>query len=222
MYTTTITTMGTAQINITDSIIEVKTADTTVTFSICASIAPLKRKKPLVAPIRINLQAFIIEAAPKRIRPKIAAIPTAPTAPTAPTVPTATNTPSVELNSYTPAEVDAMDDYELAKEFIRITGCYELSCTHCKGARPIVPFWMASIRKRCMKKSGLCASMAVPLTCDAQQSRNASCNPINNPIYSKLRSNKINNEDKIAAIKLREESLDAIGLAGCPYRYKAD
>ena len=221
MYTTTITTMGTAQINITDSIIEVKTADKTVTFSICASIAPL------VAPIRINLQAFIIEAAPKRIRPKIAAIPTAPTAPTAPTVPTATNTPSVELNSYTPAEVDAMDDYELAKEFIRITGCYELSCTHCKGARPIVPFWMASIRKRCMKKSGLCASMAVPLTCDAQQSRNASCNPINNPIYSKLRSNKlrsnkINNEDKIAAIKLREESLDAIGLAGCPYRYKAD
>lgn len=126
---------------------------------------------------------------------------------------------------YSPEEVALMNDYELAEAWIQVTGCTHLSCTHCKGERSIVPYWINSIRKRCMKKTwagakgGLHKGTILPSTCDAQQARNSTCNPINNPTYSKLRSAKIDDADKKEAIKQREAGLQAIGLKTKSYRY---
>lgn len=121
---------------------------------------------------------------------------------------------------YKPQEIAEMNDFELASHFIRITGCKELHCNHCKGCKPIVPNWMQSIRKRCMKKDGLSKSMKLPKTCDSQQARNSTCNPINNPTYSKLRSYKFTEEEKQQAIENREKNIKLIGLEPKPYRYK--
>lgn len=125
-----------------------------------------------------------------------------------------------EPMEYKPEQIKEMNDFELAKHFMRITGCKELHCNHCKGCKPIVPNWIQSIRKRCMKKDGLWSGMKVPKTCDAQQARNSTCNPINNPTYSKLRSYKFTEEEKQHAIENREKNIKLIGLEPKPYRYK--
>ncbi len=124
-----------------------------------------------------------------------------------------------EKSYFSPDEIKAMNNHVLAKHFIRITGCSTLSCTHCKGAKPIVPYWMESIRTRCEKK-GLSVDIKLPKTCDQQQSRNKSCNPFNNPAYSKLRSGKLTEEEKVDTIAEREENLLSIGLTPKPYRYR--
>jgi len=122
---------------------------------------------------------------------------------------------------YTKHECAEMNDYQLAKHWIRITGATELFCRHCKGARnckgsrPIMPYWMKAIRKRCLKV-GLHKDIKVPKTCDEQTTRNDSCNPINNPSYSKLRSKK---EDSKSVIEQRKEDLESIGIKARPYRY---
>ena len=103
---------------------------------------------------------------------------------------------TMEPTSYAPNEIAMMNDYTLCAEFIRLTGRQTLSCSHCKGERPILTNWMASIRKRCMKKEGLSATMKLPKTCDEQQARNMVCNPVNNPAYSKLRSEAVDNDSK--------------------------
>jgi len=128
-------------------------------------------------------------------------------------------------NTYYPEDIALMNDYELANIWIQITGRTHLSCKHCNGEKPIVPYWINSIRKRCMKKTwagskgGLHKDIIVPSTCDAMQSRNYICNPVNNPVYSKLRSVNINNDSKKDAIKKRETELAAIGLKTKSYKY---
>ncbi len=133
--------------------------------------------------------------------------------------------PIVKPTEYSPEEVARMNDYELAEAWILITGCTHLSCTHCKGERPIVPYWINSIRKRCMKKTwagskgGLHKDTILPSTCDAQQARNSTCNPINNPAYSKLRSAKTDETEKKEVVKQREAGLKAIGLKPRSYKH---
>jgi hypothetical protein len=160
-----------------------------------------KSNKPKVAPqITDNIS---IDTTIKRLKPKVAPYPI----------------------EFSPEDISKMNDYELTETFIRITGCIHLSCNHCKGPAPIMPYWINSIRKRCMKstwagkKGGLHRDMILPATCDAQQSRNSVCNPINNATYSKLRSTKIDNNQKIEAIKNRQYALELIGLKTRPYRY---
>lgn len=124
-----------------------------------------------------------------------------------------------ERTSYGPEEVARMNDYTLCAEFIRLTGRQTLSCSHCKGERPILTNWMASIRKRCMKREGLSATTKLPKTCDEQQARNMVCNPVNNPAYTKLRSEAVDNDEKKEIIKERQEKLQKVGLQARPYRY---
>jgi len=69
---------------------------------------------------------------------------------------------------------------------------------------------MESIRKRAMKK-GLSAEMTLPKTCDTMQTRNEICNPINNPVYSKLRSG-ITKEEREEVIQDRHSQLESISM----------
>jgi hypothetical protein len=124
-------------------------------------------------------------------------------------------------NSYSSDDVIAMSDEELAHHFTRITGVTHLCCAHCSPReKPIYPYWVNSIRKRCIKMKGLTSEIKLPKTCDDQQKRNAISNPINNPAYAMLRSEP-DTKTKNRVIKLRTEGLKKIGIATKPYRYVA-
>jgi hypothetical protein len=143
----------------------------------------------------------------KLVRPRIA-----------PKTPKASLRPCIAPKMYyTPEQVEKMDDHKLCAEFVRLTGYIQLSCTHCKGERSVDRFWMESIRKRAMKK-GLSAEMTLPKTCDAMQTRNELCNPINNPAYSKLRSG-ITEEEREEVIQARQSQLESISMHSRPYRH---
>lgn len=128
---------------------------------------------------------------------------------------------------YSPEEVQQMDDYKLCREFIRVTGLTTLSCKHCgrdadnqeKGQeKNIYSHFMNAIRRRAEKK-GLHRDMKLPKTCDKVLKRNDVCNPINNPAYYVIRHVSSDSSDIVNAINMRQEGLQAIGIATRPYRY---
>jgi hypothetical protein len=172
--------------------------------------APSKpRRKPQIAPSSLegvipNTEAVAqsdsdpAEASPRPRRPRpIIALPT----------------------RFTAVEVAEMNDFEIVAHFKRITKCDTLTCTHCKGHRPLVPFWINSIRGRCLK-TGISVDMKLPKTCDAQQARNHACNPVNNPAYQSLRSENTSESEKQAAIETRLDQIKQIGLVPHPNKYK--
>ena len=114
-----------------------------------------------------------------------------------------------------------MDQFMVLSEFIRITGKEKLPCAHCaKKEKSVLTNWTHSIYVRAMKV-GLSADMKLPKTCDEMQARNRACNPVNNPVYSILRSNRCEIEVKAEAVQLRQELLQTIRIQTCPYRYVA-
>jgi protein required for attachment to host cells len=123
-----------------------------------------------------------------------------------------------EKDTYSPEEVEQLDDYVLASEFERIVGCDKLSCKHCHGQKPIA-FWIRSIRKRCMKKAGLCRTMTVPKTCDHQQSVNSICNVVNNKVYRTLRNPNVSEEEKERIKESKKELFEKISKKTMPYKY---
>jgi protein required for attachment to host cells len=123
-----------------------------------------------------------------------------------------------EKDAYSPEEVEQLDDYVLASEFERIVGCDKLSCKHCHGQKPIA-FWIRSIRKRCMKKAGLCRTMTVPKTCDHQQSVNSICNVVNNKVYRTLRNPNVSEEEKERIKESKKELFEKISKKTMPYKY---
>jgi len=123
-----------------------------------------------------------------------------------------------EQESYTSDEIAGMDNYHLLSEFIRITGKEKLYCAHCKKETPL-EFWIHSIRKRCLKKDGLCYEMAVPKTCDKQQAVNSICNPVNNRLYPVLRSTEYNQEIKQRMLEAKGELFVKIAKEINPYKY---
>lgn len=159
------------------------------------------RKKPIVAP-----EAAIpaTEEPVKRRGPKVA--------------------PCEKPSRYTAAEVEAMDDSTLAHEFTRITAWSALSCTHCKGSRPIEVCWMTSIRRKCMKSGGLYEGMVLPKTCDNQtrsnDKNNKTYNPINGEFYRKVYSGKATEDELRAADQRRRDGLAAVGIEARPHTHK--
>lgn len=123
-----------------------------------------------------------------------------------------------QKDAYSPEEVEQLDDYVLASEFERIVGCDKLSCKHCHGQKPIA-FWIRSIRKRCMKKAGLCRTMTVPKTCDHQQSVNSICNVVNNKVYRTLRNPNVSEEEKERIKASKKELFGKISKKTMPYKY---
>ena len=114
------------------------------------------------------------------------------------------------ISIYTSDDVKAMTDEFLLGEFTRITGYTHLSCKHCKGERPIHPYWMVSIRIRC-EKYGLYSDVKVPLSCDKQTLMNKKVNYINNTAYRML--SKITDETARKNIKdERIRLLRSIGI----------
>jgi hypothetical protein len=124
----------------------------------------------------------------------------------------------IEQDSYTPIEISNMDDYVLTREFIRITGHNKLSCTHCKRPKSL-EFWIHSIRKRCMKSKGLCATMTIPKTCDEQQAVNSISNPVNNIAYPVLRSDNVSQRVKELVKDKRSELFEKIGKVTHSHKY---
>lgn len=122
--------------------------------------------------------------------------------------------------SYTPNQISMMSDFTLLKEFRRITGCQQLECCHCgRKQKKLHDGWINAIRKRCMKKEGLCRNMKLPKTCDVQSSINSICNPINNPCYHVIRN--VANVNTISNIQtIREIQLEQVGIRTNPYRYR--
>jgi len=127
------------------------------------------------------------------------------------------------LVAYTPSQIAEMDDCQLAAAFTRITGCTHLSCAHCKGERPITPYWMSSIRNKCMKPHGLSAAISLPKTCDAQLKTNTKWNSLHNAIYGPtyriLKSPDLSDEDKKMILHQRDEQLKAAGITPRAYKY---
>lgn len=123
-----------------------------------------------------------------------------------------------EKQSYTPEEVDKLNDFILCKEFIRLTGCQTLYCTHCKKHTGL-DNWITSIRKRCLKPAGLSKDTVPPKTCDRQQAVNSICNPINNRVYPVLRSNETSNEKKERYKYAKKVCFELIGKDTQPHKY---
>ena len=122
------------------------------------------------------------------------------------------------------AAVVAMNDHQLIAEFIRLFNKKELPCTHCNGETHITN-WVHSIRKRAMR-NGLTASMKIPKTCDEQQARNMISNPVNNPVYARLRPiydaapyNGICPVCVVECVQQRKDGLAAVGITAKPYKY---
>ena len=128
---------------------------------------------------------------------------------------------------YSSEEVRQMNNYELCREFICVTGLTCLSCKHCgrdaedreKGVqRHIYPYFMIAIRRRA-EKEGLHREMKMPKSCDAVVKRNDVCNPINNPAYYIIHHASSNSTEIAAAIEKRQEGIQAIGIVTRPYVY---
>jgi hypothetical protein len=123
-----------------------------------------------------------------------------------------------EKESYTPEEVEEMNDCELSINFNRIIGQNQLHCNHCHRQKPL-EYWIHSIRKRCMKKDGLCATMKVPKTCDHQQSVNSICNPVNNKVYPIMRNPNTSERTKQLFMETKARCFDQLGKEINPYKY---
>ena len=123
--------------------------------------------------------------------------------------------------SYTSLEVNEMNEYRIVGEFMRITGCEELTCTHCKRTTNVKTKWVVSVVKRC-QRDGIYKDMKVPKTCDEMQGRNMISNPVNNPIYPKLdrRAKEIlEREERNRLIQKRMDGLKKVKIDACPYKY---
>lgn len=124
-----------------------------------------------------------------------------------------------EKESYTADEISLLNDYELCAEFgrIKLNGNSAMYCGHCKKETPF-DNWVHSIRKRCMKQ-GLSRETKIPKTCDRQQAVNALCNPINNRVYSILRSPNTSDKKKRRYLEAKQICFEKIGKEINPYKY---
>lgn len=120
--------------------------------------------------------------------------------------------------SYTPEEVQEMNDCELSINFSRIVGQNQLYCNHCHRQKTL-EYWIHSIRKRCLKKDGLCATMTVPKTCDHQQAVNSICNPVNNRVYPTIRNPNTSERTKQAFMEAKAMCFEKMGKEINPYKY---
>ena len=175
---------------ITSHYVEVKTADTTIKYSI-----PSRKKKPKVASqVTVYAQNATVYSQNatvnvKRIRPKVKE----PVEPVEPEV-EEVEEPEKLHTIYSPSEVALMDNDELESKFCELTGIHSLDCSRCghKYKKPVRNF-INAIRKRCMKKvyegrlGGLHKDMVIPLTCDKTLASNTEKNPINSKFYLELK-----------------------------------
>jgi hypothetical protein len=129
------------------------------------------------------------------------------------------------VDNYWVEEVKEMTVDHIVREFVRITGCEELYCKHCKRETKIMEKWVEAITTRC-KKVGIYKEMEVPKTCDKQllanKKRNPICNPINNPVYPRLDKRMkvvLEREEKNALIQKRMDDLKKVNVMACPYKY---
>ena len=196
-----ITTSGASEITVTSRNVEVKTADTTIKYSI-----PSRKKKPKVASqVTVYAQNATVYSQNatvnvKRIRQRVATEPE-PEVEEPEVEEPEVEEPEVvepevkELHTiYSPSEVALMDNDELESKFCELTGIHSLDCSRCghKYKKPVRNF-INAIRKRCMKKvhqghlGGLHKDMVIPLTCDKTLASNTEKNPINSKIYPKLK-----------------------------------
>ena len=190
-----ITTSGASEITVTSRNVEVKTADTTIKYSI-----PSRKKKPKVATqVTVYAQNATVYSQNatvnvKRIRPKVKE-PVKPVEPVELVEPEVEEPEVKELRTiYSPSEVALMENDELESKFCELTGIHSLDCSRCghKYKKPVRNF-INAIRKRCMKKvyegrlGGLHKDMVIPLTCDKTLASNTEKNPINSKIYPKLK-----------------------------------
>ena len=196
-----ITTSGASEITVTSRNVEVKTADTTIKYSI-----PSRKKKPKVATqVTVYAQNATVYSQNatvnvKRIRQRVATEPE-PEVEEPEVEEPEVEEPEVvepevkELHTiYSPSEVALMDNDELESKFCELTGIHSLDCSRCghKYKKPVRNF-INAIRKRCMKKvyegrlGGLHKDMVIPLTCDKTLASNTEKNPINSKIYPKLK-----------------------------------
>ncbi len=123
-----------------------------------------------------------------------------------------------EKESYTPEEVEEMNDCELSINFSRIVGQTQLYCNHCHRHKSL-EYWIHSIRKRCLKKDGLCATMTVPKTCDHQQAVNSICNPVNNRVYPTMRNPNTSERTKQLFMEAKAMCFEKMGKEVNPYKY---
>jgi hypothetical protein len=126
--------------------------------------------------------------------------------------------------SYSPREVSELirnnDYYTLLLEFTRITGCSELSCSHCKNRQKKLHLgWIDAIKRKCLK-IGINKGMKLPKTCDEQLKANDISNGINNNYYPVLRKleEKRQPTKHIQISRCRE--LEKIGIETRPYKEK--
>jgi hypothetical protein len=120
--------------------------------------------------------------------------------------------------SYTPEEVQEMNDCELSINFSRIVGQTQLYCNHCHRQKSL-EYWIHSIRKRCLKKDGLSATMTVPKTCDHQQAVNSICNPVNNRVYPTMRNPNTSERTKQVFMEAKAMCFEKMGKEINPYKY---
>jgi hypothetical protein len=123
-----------------------------------------------------------------------------------------------EKNSYSPEDIENMTDCELLIHFMRITQKHKLYCSHCHRNKSL-DYWIHSIRKRCMKKDGLCSEMKLPKTCDHQQAVNSISNTINNKVYRTLRDPKTSNRHKQQIMQAKAEFFEKLDKEVRPYKY---
>lgn len=123
-----------------------------------------------------------------------------------------------EKNSYSPEEIENMTDCELLIHFMRITQKHKLYCSHCHRNKSL-DYWVHSIRKRCMKKDGLCSEMKLPKTCDHQQAVNSISNTINNKVYRTLRDPRTSERHKQQIMQAKAEFFEKLDKEVRPYKY---
>jgi hypothetical protein len=111
-----------------------------------------------------------------------------------------------------------MNDCELSINFSRIVGQTQLYCNHCHRQKSL-EYWIHSIRKRCLKKDGLCATMTVPKTCDHQQAVNSICNPVNNRVYPTMRNPNTSERTKQLFMEAKAMCFEKMGKEINPYKY---
>ena len=119
---------------------------------------------------------------------------------------------------YTREEVDKMSDDELLRCFIEVKGVDHLHCSHCKRETPITSKWMYSIRKR-SSKHGLYCDTPNPKTCDVQQKKNETHNPINNTFYNTVRRTNVSDSTKHILLQSRLIGMNEIGVSTNPRIY---
>ena len=227
-----ITTSGASEITVTSRNVEVKTADTTIKYSI-----PIRKKKPKVATqVTVYAQNATVYSQNatvnvKRIRQRVATEPE-PEVEEPEVEEPEVEEPEVvepevkELHTiYSPSEVALMDNDELESKFCELTGIHSLDCSRCghKYKKPVRNF-INAIRKRCMKKvhqghlGGLHKDMVIPLTCDKTLASNTEKNPINSKIYPKLKKADEAEQKELQSIRATMYQ-ELLGKEIKPYKY---